>query len=514
MKPTYKSVIRIISKFFCIFAAACPQLAFPAKSIPTANQSPALPPARPTVVATPLKPEIKAATSFAPMVRKVAPSVVNIYSTMITRERQSSNPFLDDPAFRQFFGERFGRQFQPQERETQGLGAGTIVTSDGYILTANHVIEGAESVKVSLASGQKEYPAKIVGGDPQTDVALIKIEATNLPAAILSDSDTLEVGDSVFAIGNPFAVGQTVTMGIVSAVGRGGFGMMGYENYIQTDAAINQGNSGGALVDAEGRLVGINTWIITGSGGNQGIGFAVPINMARYVMDHLTKEGKVTRGYLGLRLLPEMTPDVARELNLPDTAGALVTGVQDNSPAAKAGFKDEDFITEINGKKINDMRQLRLLVSETSPGTKVTAKIFRDGKEKMLTAVVSDFPERFLTTSRGRSPRHERPQPQVDALDGVEVTDLDPQLRRQLLIPASVQGALVSNIEPSSPAARKGLQLNDIILAINKKAVRSADDAVQVSEQAKGELVLLRVLRPNGDNGEILYFTIPNSKNK
>jgi len=512
MKPAYKSALNLIGKFFCIFAVASPDYAFTAKGASTASHSPPLPPPKPTVVETPLKPEIKAATSFAPMVRRVAPSVVNIYSTMVTRERQSSNPLLEDPVFRQFFGERYGRQSQPEERETQGLGAGTIVTSDGYILTANHVIEGAESVKVSL-SNQKEYPAKIIGTDPPTDVALIKIDAKDLPAAVLANSDQLEVGDSVFAIGNPFGVGQTVTMGIVSAVGRGGFGMMGYENFIQTDAAINQGNSGGALVDAEGRLIGINTWIISGSGGNQGIGFAVPINMARYVMDHLTKEGKVTRGYLGLKLLEEMSPDVARELNLPDTSGALVTSVQENSPAAKAGVRDEDFIIELNGRKINDMRQLRLFVSETAPGTKVTAKVIRDGKEKSLTAVVSDFPDKFLTTSR-RSQRRERVQPAVDALDGVEVTDLDPRSRHQLLIPANVQGALVSNLEPNSPAARKGLQLNDVIVAINKKAVHSADDAVALSDHARGEVVLLRVLRPNGDNGEILYFTIPNLKNK
>src|SRR6266550_938535 len=266
------------------------------------------PPAKLNIQETPLTREVKAATSFAPIVKKVAPSVVNIYSTMIVRERPRQNPLLEDPFFRQFFGDRFNGQLQPREHKEQGLGSGIIVTADGYILTGNHVIEGADKVKVALANGQKEYDAKIIGTDPATDVAVLKIDdGKDLPAAIIADSDKVEVGDTVLAIGNPFAVGQTVTMGIVSAIGRGGFGVTGYENFIQTDAAINQGNSGGALVDAEGRLVGINTWIISGSGGNQGIGFAVPINMARYVMDHLTKEGKVTRGFLGLVLLEEMT---------------------------------------------------------------------------------------------------------------------------------------------------------------------------------------------------------------
>ena len=470
-RTTTKPASNLIRVVFYLFALISPGLTFAAKSAISIAQSNSLAPPRPKVVDTPLSREVKAATSFAPMIKKVAPSVVNIYSTMIIHDRQSSNPLSDDPIFRQFFGDQLGRQNQPQERESQGLGAGTIITPDGYILTANHVIEGAESVKVALASGQKDTAAKIIGTDPQTDVALIKIDAKDLPAAVLSDSDKLEVGDAVFAIGNPFGVGQTVTMGIVSAVGRGGFGMTGYENFIQTDAAINQGNSGGALVDAEGRLIGINTWIISGSGGNQGIGFAVPINMARYVMGHLTRDGKVTRGYIGLKLLQEITPDVARELNLPDASGALVTGVQPESPAAKAGFKEEDFIVEFNGKRISDMRHLRSRFRNHA-GTKVPARVIRDGKEKILTLVVTEFPEELLSISK-RAPKREHAQSGDDALDGVEVTDLDPRSRRQLGIPANVRGALVSNLEPGSPAARKGLELHDVILAINKKTVHT-----------------------------------------
>lgn len=462
----------------------------------------------------PLSREVKAATSYAPVIKKVAPSVVNIYSTMTIRERPTSNPLLDDPFFRQFFGERFGPQAQPRERKAQSLGSGIIISADGYILTANHVIEGADKVKVALASGQKEYDAKIIGTDPPTDVAVLKIEAKNVPAATIADSDKLEVGDTVLAIGNPFAVGQTVTMGIVSATGRGGFGVTGYENFIQTDAAINPGNSGGALVDAEGRLIGINTWIISGSGGYQGIGFAVPINMARYAMERLITEGKVTRGYLGISLQPDLTSEVAQQFQLPDMNGALVTSVEPDSPAAKAGFKEGDFITEFNGKKVTEMRQLRLMVSETAPGAKVTVKLLREGKEKTLNATLAPFPE-DLVSRAGRGVRPgDRSQPGGDTLDGVEVTDLDARTRRELGIPNNIKGALVSNVDQDSDSAEAGLRPRDVIVEINHQPVRSADDAVGLSEKIKTDVVLLRVWRSGDGRGGMFYLTVQNSKRR
>src|SRR5581483_2317458 len=304
--------------------------------------------------------------SYAPMIKRVAPSVVNIYSTRIIRERSLDlHPFFDDPTFRRFFGPddngngggnggngRRGRR--PHSQKAQGLGSGVVVSPDGYILTANHVVEGADEIKVALTDGGKEFPAKVIGADPPTDVALLKIDAKDLPAIAIADSDKLEVGDVVLAIGNPFDVGQTVTMGIVSAVGRTSLDINEYENFIQTDAAINPGNSGGALVDAEGRLVGINTAIFSRSGGNQGVGFAVPVNLARAVMERLVNYGKVTRGYLGVSLQPEITPEIMQDFSLPDTSGSLVTGVMPNTPAAQAGMKEGDFIREVNGKKIND----------------------------------------------------------------------------------------------------------------------------------------------------------------
>src|ERR1017187_10349424 len=382
-----------------------------------ANPAPRL-----TIQETPINRELKAATSVAPVVKKVAPSVVNIYSTVTVHERP--NQLFNDPLFRRFFGEQFGGQTQPRSHREQSLGSGVIVSPDGYILTANHVVEGADKVKVALASGEKEFDAKVIGTDPATDTAVLKVDGKNLPAITIADSDKLEVGDVVLAVGNPFGVGQTVTMGIVSALGRGGFGINNYENFIQTDAAINPGNSGGPLVDAEGRLVGINTWIFSQTGGFQGLGFAVPINMARYVMERLISDGKIARGYLGLWLQPELTPELAKQFKLPNMSGALVTTVDPDSPAGKAGFEQGDFVTEFNGKKVKDMRQLRLMVSQTAPGKKVTVRILRDGKEKTLTATLGEMPREELAHSRQKQPS-ERGQSKTDALDGVEVADLD-----------------------------------------------------------------------------------------
>jgi serine protease Do len=464
-----------------------------------------------TIQGTPINREVKAATSVAPVVKKVAPSVVNIYSTMTIRERP--NALFNDPAFRRFFGEEFGGQTQPRTHREQGLGSGVIVTSDGYILTANHVVEGADKVKVALASGEKEFDAKVIGTDPATDTAVLKVDGKGLPAVTLADSDKLEVGDVVLAIGNPFGVGQTVTMGIVSALGRGGFGINNYENFIQTDAAINVGNSGGPLVDAEGRLVGINTWIISRTGGSQGLGFAVPINLARYAMERLISDGKVARGYLGLALQPDMTPELAIQLNLPNVNGALVTGVEADSPAGKAGFKEADFVIEFDGQKVKDMRQLRLMVSQTAPGKKVTLLILREGKEKTLTATLSEIPRDVLARG-GQGQPGERGQSKTDALDGVEVSDLDTQAAREADIPSNVRGALVTRVDESSNAAEAGLRAGDVITEINRQPVRNADQAVAMSEQAKGDRLLLRVWRGGEGRGGMLFLSVDNTKRK
>jgi serine protease Do len=487
-----------------------------ARSKPSQAAAGTNPPARLNVDESPLRREVKAATSFAPVIKKVAPSVVNIYSTMTVRER--ALPFFNDPMWRRFFGEESGDQSRPRTHREQGLGSGVIITPDGYILTANHVVEGAEKVKVALATGGKEFDAKVIGTDPATDTAVLKVDGKDLPAITIADSDKLEVGDVVLAVGNPFAVGQTVTMGIVSGLARGGFGINNYENFIQTDAAINPGNSGGALVDAEGRLVGINTAIFSHSGGNQGVGFAVPLNMARYALDRLIKEGKVTRGYLGLSLQPEVTLELVKQFGLPDMNGALVTSVQPDSPASKAGAKDGDFVIEFNGQKVADMRHLRLLVSQTAPGTKVTLKVLRDGKEKTLMLTLGTMPEE-ITAQGSRAQPTQHSNSEMDALDGVEVTDLselDARARRQNDIPRNIEGAIVTSVQPESNSAEAGLKVGDVIVAINRESVHSANEAVALSDKAKGDQILLRVWRANtgGGGGGMLYLSVDNVKHK
>jgi serine protease Do len=464
------------------------------------------PPARIKLDDSPLNREIKDRTSFAPVIKRVGPSVVTINSIMTTKGRSTRNIFGDDPTLRRFFGET-------PPSKTQSLGSGAIVTADGYILTANHVVDGADKVKVAINSGEKEFEAKIIGTDVATDVAVLKIDAKDLPTIVFGDSDKLEVGDSVLALGNPFELGRTVTSGIVSATGRG-VGINAYEDFIQTDAAINMGNSGGPLIDAQGRLVGVNTMIFSRSGGFSGIGFAVPSNLARYVMDRLVTEGKVTRGYLGLYLQQDLTPDLAKQFDLPNINGALITMVKPGSPAAKSGFKEGDFVTEFNGKKITDMRQLRLIVSETSPGTKVNVRVIREGKAQTLSTTVGQMPEDAFARDGG-SGSTPHSQGETDALDGVEVTDLDQQTRRQAGIPQNIHGVLVSSVDENSNSADAGLRPGDVILEINHHPVSTANEAVTMSEQAKGDHILLRVWTAAGrGEGATRYLTIDNTKRK
>jgi serine protease Do len=473
------------------------------------------PPPKLNVQEAPIGGETKATTSFAPVIKKVTPSVVNIYSTKTIRQRQMPLQFFDP--FGLFGDESDSPRRRPRTQRAQSLGSGVIVSSDGYILTANHVVEGADEVKVALASGGKEFTAKVVGTDPPTDVAVLKVEGSGLPAITLTDSDKLEVGDTVLAIGNPFGVGQTVTMGIISGTGRGGFGIVDYEDFIQTDAAINPGNSGGALVDAEGRLVGINTAIISGSGGNQGVGFAVPINLARGVMDRIIKTGKFTRGLLGV-IIGEITPDVATHFGLPDHTGALVEEVQPGTPAEKAGLKEGDAITEFNGKKVSDQRNLRLTVAQTPPGTKVNLKILRSepGKkpvEKTVTATLGELKPEELAAARERGGRPgKQSESGMDALDGVEVTDLESRTRRQLGIAPRIEGALITNVDSDSRAAEAGLRAGDVILEINRQAVHNADEAVELSHKAKGDTVLLRVWSRGAGGGGTHYVAVKTDK--
>jgi Do/DeqQ family serine protease len=326
-------------------------------------------------------------TSYAPVVEAVAPSVVSVYSTKDLGGRVL-NPLLGSPLLRRFFGQDQG--FQGRPRQEESLGSGIIISKDGFILTNRHVVEGADEVRVSTVQGD-EYRARIIGEDPGTDLAVLKIDATDLPAATLADSANIRVGDLAFAIGNPFGVGQTVTMGIVSATERTGFGITEYEDFIQTDAAINPGNSGGPLVDAEGHVMGVNTAILSRSGGYQGIGFAVPINLARLTMEQLIKSGHVVRGYLGIHISP-LTPARARAEHLPEAGGVLVSDVGRRSPAEEAGLKAGDVIVGVDGKKITAAPELRLAIAEHPPGTVTQLEVVRNGKPLQIAAKLGNMP--------------------------------------------------------------------------------------------------------------------------
>ena len=468
------------------------------------------------ISATPLVRDVKLGTSFAPVVKKAAPSVVNIYSTRTIREQSSRNPFRNHPLFRQYFGDQDPQDGQPRSRKEQGLGSGVIISPDGYILTANHVVNGADEIKVSIADDtKKEFTARVIGTDPQTDVAVLKIDATGLPAVTLADSDLLEVGDVVLAIGNPFGVGQTVTLGIVSGLSRHGYGVngrYGYENFIQTDAAINPGNSGGALVDAEGRLVGINTWIATSSGGSQGIGFAVPVNMARRVMERLISGGKVMRGFLGITM-QDVDANLAKHFGLPDQDGALVNDVIPGGPAEKAGLKSGDVIVAFNGKPVADSHSLQLNVSENSPGGSATVKLIRNGAAKTFTITLGELPNQIGGNPGGPS-EAVAGDSKTDALDGVTVADLDRDARQELKIPGYLQGALVDEVDADSNSAAAGLQKGDLILEINRQPATDAESAIKLCEQAKGDQILVKIWRRSGERGGTHYLSVDNTKKK
>jgi serine protease Do len=460
---------------------------------------------------TPVNRDAKLGASFAPVVKRAAPSVVNIYSTHIVHIRPMRIPIFVDPLFRQLFNNQFPNDGRERTRREQSLGSGIIISPDGYILTANHVVDGADEIEVAIADNKKEFTARVVGTDPPTDVAVLKIDAKDLPAITLGDSDQLEVGDIVLAIGNPFRVGQTVTMGIVSALGRSGLtGFNQYQNFIQTDAAINPGNSGGALVDTEGRLVGINTAIISDTRGSEGVGFAVPINMARRVMERLIAGGKVTRGDLAI-LLQDITPRLAKAMDLPDQNGVLVSDVFPNTPAEKAGIKSGDVIVGFNGKDISDVHSFQLAVSECAPGSSATVKLLHNGRPETVTVTLTELPGEEAQNSDEQN-RPGSSNPMIDALSGVKVADLEPSVRRQLGVPPGIRGALVSDIEQASNSADAGLQRYDIIMEINRQPVSNSGDAVKLGRQAGGDQILLKIWRRQGDVAGSCYLSVDNTK--
>jgi serine protease Do len=442
-------------------------------------------------------------TGFAPVVKAVVPTVVSIKSSKMVktgmrrgqgqRQQGQGQPDLGqlDPFFRQFFGDQFGGNFPnvPDEQRSEGLGSGVIVSPEGYILTNNHVVDGATDVQVVL-SDRREYKARVIGKDDKTDIAVVKIDAGNLPAVTIGDSDKVEVGDYALAVGNPFGVGQSVTLGIVSATHRGMRNEIeGYEDFIQTDAAINPGNSGGALVNDRGELVGINTAIIArGSAGNQGIGFAVPVNLARNIMDQILKDGKVTRAQLGI-LPQDVTPAIARQFGAKDSRGALVGEVVADSPAQKAGLKTGDIILEVNGKEITDANHLRNAISTMLPDSNASLKVWRDGAQHTIPVKLGELnPEE--ARNRGGNRRNDNASTQ--ALDGVSVENLTSQVAKGLGLSAGTTGVVVSEVSPASAAASAGLKQGDVILEVNRHAVKNvAEFEAAVRNSKDGTLLLV-----------------------
>jgi len=452
------------------------------------------------VAASPATPvALTPAPGFTAVANAVTPAVVNITSHVARmRDRGSRDPM--DEFFRSPFspfGFPFGPEgpMPPREPHGGGMGSGVIVSPDGYIITNNHVVDGASELTVTLPD-KREFKAKIVGTDPKTDLAVVKINASNLPYVRWGDSSKLQVGEYVLAVGNPFGLNSTVTLGIVSALGRGHMGITQYEDFIQTDAAINPGNSGGALVNTAGELVGINTAIVSQTGGYQGVGFAVPANMAKPVYESLVKTGKVVRGYLGIAI-QELTQDLAKSFGLKQAKGALVSSVAEDSPAERAGIKQGDVIVAYQGNPIEDPAVLQREVTRTPVGTKATLKVIRDGREQEVTVTIGEQSETVKVASADSS--------MENALAGVAVQSLDLQTARELGLHGKVQGVVVVNVEPDSLADRAGLAQGDVIKEINRQPIKSVRDYEKiVSNLKKDESVLLLINR----RGTALFITV------
>jgi serine protease Do len=446
-------------------------------------------------------PILGTAPNFVEVSKAVTPAVVNISTTRVVKNEENSgpgNPFFEDPFFRRFFGDDFYRQFEtPRQRKEQSLGSGVIVDG-GYIVTNNHVIAKADEIKVVL-SDKREFKGTLVGTDPKTDLAVIKIGASNLPTIPWGDSTTLEVGEYVLAVGNPFGLNQTITMGIVSAVGRANVGIADYEDFIQTDAAINPGNSGGALVNVKGELVGINTAIFTRSGGYMGIGFAVPSQMVKAVIDSLVSKGKVVRGWLGVTI-QEVSPELAKQFGLKNARGALVSDILEGSPADKAGITRGDVIIEVDRKPVENAVQLRNLVAGLAVGAKVNVKAIRDKKEKSFDVAIGEQPKDL---ARGGPPSPE--EGGSGALAGLSVHDVSPEFAQRFGLPDDEEGVVVTRVESGSLADDAGVQRGDLIMEINRQAVRNTRDFNRIAEDiGKDESILLLVNR----QGQTLYITI------
>lgn len=446
---------------------------------------------------------------FVAVSQKVTPSVVHIsISKKVKMGSQEQDPFQDffgDEFFRRFFRDRMpspkDRDGKEREYRQQGMGSGVIINSQGYILSNNHVVRDADKVVVKL-DDKREFEAKVVGGDEKTDIAVLKIEGSGFPYADLGDSDNIAVGQWVLAIGNPFGLSQTVTAGIISAKGRSHVGIADYEDFIQTDAAINPGNSGGPLVNLRGQVIGINTAIVSRSGGYQGIGFAIPVNMAKSVMDQIISKGKVVRGWLGVQI-QEITQDLARSFNLKNVEGALVTDVAKGSPAEKGGMKQGDIILSYNGIPIRNSSHLRNMVAATTIGQTVPMEISRDGVAMTLQILIGDLSK---ANWEGISGLEGEEKSGIAEL-GMELKELTPELAQKYGYRADSFGLLIVSISQESPLASYGLKTGDLIVSINRIAIRTIADFKKALDRDNNRILLL-VYTKNGHR----YLAIPKPK--
>jgi len=424
--------------------------------------------------------------SYADVVEVAGPAVVNIAAAKVV-ENTAGHPFMNDPFFRRFFEMPDDDTHRRSERVDRSLGSGVVISADGYIMTNNHVVENAEKVTVTF-EGDREYEAEVVGTDPRTDVALLKIDETGLRYVKMADSSALRIGDQVMAIGNPFGVGQTVTLGIVSALGRS-IGLIDYEDLIQTDASINPGNSGGALVNMNGELVGMNSAILSRSGGSQGIGFAIPTNMAQRIIVALKTHGEVQRAYLGV-LPQEVSQALADYHGLDRPRGVLIAQVNEDTPADKAGLKDGDIILSVDGREIRTPSMLRNVISLSDVGHTAELEILRDGKQQSVGVELDVLPD------PDQPIQVEEEEDEDGTLEGVTVSVLSPGLREQAQVPAEIDGLLVMSVAPTSYAAEAGLMRGDVILEVAQREVNSLDEYQDALRQGMDRPVFMRVYKP------------------
>jgi serine protease Do len=420
--------------------------------------------------------------SVADVAERSLPSVVNISTTR--KQRTGSSPFFHDPFFREFF-RHFGPR-TPSPRMERSLGSGVIVSSDGVVVTNNHVVKDADKIRVTL--GKREFEGKVVGTDPKSDLAVLKLKgARGLKAIRFGDSDKLRLGDMVVAIGNPFGVGQTVTMGIVSAKGRANVGIVDYEDFIQTDAAINPGNSGGALINMRGELVGINTAILSRSGGYQGIGFAIPSNMVKPIINSLLKRGRVVRGWLGVSI-QEVNRDLKRALGLPTTEGVLISDVDRVGPARRAGLRRGDLLVRLNGKKVTSTGRLRNLVASAGVGARVNLEYYRKNRLRTVQVKLAELPARLGGSASGGGKGAIKPGKEL----GLSVAPLSPRVRRKYNIPSRLKtGVVVTAVDPTGETARTGLRSGDVILEVNRARIDTVRRFSQILRAARGDILFL-----------------------